>query len=625
MITYITALYEEAKIIIDKYKMKKRLDETFFQYFASSDAELIITGVGYPNVFKSISRHFSLRVPSSNDIVVNIGICGSTINDSISNLYYINKITDSVFDRYYYPDLLFKNSFNQASVTSYKSLCDKTDDLLADMEAAPLYEALSSFFSPDRVFFFKIVSDYIGVKTDFSKISISDLISSHFDEIDSFIRAVSMFYDEYTDNSFSLTEEEQSMFYELSDKLSLTQSMRDSFYRLLKFRNLNNQCSTNILADYLDKCKDLVSKNDKKNVFNELKTSLMELSNKQKDAEYKYYDILNPGFTNVYVENSVDVTSIHLSLDLSNRNVIRINSYKEIFNRSKQNIELQKLSQSLILAENKGTFVYKGADVCQSFGNKNFYYCSTVMNCVFNCDYCYLGGMYPSGFITVYCNIDKAFEEITELLKKGSVYLCISYDTDLLALENHLGYVEKFIDFARENPELVIEIRSKFGNTKLLERLNRASNVIFAWTFSPDSVSKISESKSSPLISRINALKKAIDLGYKVRVCIDPIIYTFNWEEEYSLMIDKIFENVSPQSILDASIGVFRISSEYLKLIRKRKPNSLSVAFPFVCENNVAHYGDLSEIMIETVKNKLQEYIPSDKIYIWENEEQENL
>ena len=178
MITFITALYEEAKSIINTFKMKKRLDETFFQYFASSEAELIITGSGYTNVYKAVTRHFSLRAPSVNDIVVNIGICGASEGFDVGNLYYINRINDTVFNRTYYPDLLYKNKFNQSFVnSSNKVIHEKNLNGLFDMESGALYDSLSSYFSPDRMFFFKVVSDIVSHETDFSRINIDDLIS----------------------------------------------------------------------------------------------------------------------------------------------------------------------------------------------------------------------------------------------------------------------------------------------------------------------------------------------------------------------------------------------------------------------------------------------------------------
>ena len=58
-----------------------------------------------------------------------------------------------------------------------------------------------------------------------------------------------------------------------------------------------------------------------------------------------------------------------------------------------------------------------------------------MMNCVFDCEYCYLKGMYPSGNVVLFVNLDDIFDEVYKLLQKHPVYLCVSYDTDLLAVE----------------------------------------------------------------------------------------------------------------------------------------------------------------------------------------------
>ena len=47
--------------------------------------------------------------------------------------------------------------------------------------------------------------------------------------------------------------------------------------------------------------------------------------------------------------------------------------------------------------------------------------------------------MYPSGNLVIFINIEDIFAELETLLAKHPVYLCVSYDTDLLALENIAG------------------------------------------------------------------------------------------------------------------------------------------------------------------------------------------
>ena len=94
-------------------------------------------------------------------------------------------------------------------------------------------------------------------------------------------------------------------------------------------------------------------------------------------------------------------------------------------------------------------FLYKGPDICENFGNRHFYYASTILNCIYDCHYCYLQGMYQSANIVIFVNIEDFFEAVDrELSFLGSMYLCTSYDTDLLALEGILPYSRKWIEFA---------------------------------------------------------------------------------------------------------------------------------------------------------------------------------
>ena len=87
--------------------------------------------------------------------------------------------------------------------------------------------------------------------------------------------------------------------------------------------------------------------------------------------------------------------------------------------------------------------------------------------------------MYPCGFLTVFVNIEDYFKELEEILKEHPVYLCVSYDTDLLALEGMLGFCEKWIGFANGHKDLKIEIRTKCANSAVFKRFS----VVFAGAF----------------------------------------------------------------------------------------------------------------------------------------------
>ena len=68
-------------------------------------------------------------------------------------------------------------------------------------------------------------------------------------------------------------------------------------------------------------------------------------------------------------------------------------------------------------------------------------------DCIYDCEYCYLKGMYPSANIVIFVNIEDIFEELHRMLSEHPVYLCVSYDTDLLAFEAMTGYVREWEHF----------------------------------------------------------------------------------------------------------------------------------------------------------------------------------
>ena len=167
-----------------------------------------------------------------------------------------------------------------------------------------------------------------------------------------------------------------------------------------------------------------------------------------KNLNRSYY---NPPFSHIYVEREVaeDPETKRIFAQFPQAEVIAIDHYKDVFCRSRQDYVRQHAVQNLILAAKHGELLYTGAPVCQSFGNEHFYYTSCVMNCVFDCEYCYLKGMYPSANLVVFVNLEDIFAEVEKRLAAHPVYLCVSYDTDLLALEHLTGYAARWIEFVR--------------------------------------------------------------------------------------------------------------------------------------------------------------------------------
>jgi len=329
-------------------------------------------------------------------------------------------------------------------------------------------------------------------------------------------------------------------------------------------------------------------------------------------------------FSHIYIENDIleNEMTRQVLLHFPLARIVPIEHYKDVFCRTHQSFYRQKEQQSLILAKKNGELFYKGAKVCQSFGNEHFYYTSCVMNCLFNCEYCYLGGMYPSGNMVIFVNVEDYLSEISRLLQRHPVYLCVSYDTDLLAIENMTGILGRWIEFADENEGLTIEIRTKCANIRSVEKMlqgcKHKERIIFAYTLSPTAIIDKYEKNTASLENRVKAIGKLQGIGVPVRLCFDPMIYIPGWKEQYALLADYVFENVDTGKLKDASIGSFRISNTYLKNMRRNNPESAIAQFPYICEDGVYHYPqEIMEEMQGFMTDSCLRYLGEEQIFLW--------
>ncbi|MHB1453497.1 MAG: SPL family radical SAM protein [Saccharofermentanales bacterium] len=292
---------------------------------------------------------------------------------------------------------------------------------------------------------------------------------------------------------------------------------------------------------------------------------------------------LSPRFSHVYVEEGISEhpATLRILSNLNHPSVIFTAHYKDVFCKKGQDFRSQKACRQLIIAAKKPPFLYRGSDLCDSFGHKHFYYSTNAMNCIYDCTYCYLQGMYPSANLVIFVNTSDIFEDIDKELATNPVYLCNSYDTDLMAIEHLTGFCSDWIGYARKSPDLTLEIRTKSTAFNSLPDLRAADNVILAWSVSPQEIASRYEHYAPSAAMRISAMRNAIDAGWRVRLCVDPVLRTDGWREQYASLAEQIRSKIDISEFCDYSIGVFRVPEGSLKAMRKINPCSDLLAFPF--------------------------------------------
>jgi spore photoproduct lyase len=202
--------------------------------------------------------------------------------------------------------------------------------------------------------------------------------------------------------------------------------------------------------------------------------------------------------------------------------------------------------------------------------------------------------MFPSPNLVVFVNSADFIATARHELASEPSYLCISYDTDLLALENLFGYSEAWIEFADQSPRVLVELRTKSANFRAISHLRAPPNLILAWTLSPNDVTSRFEHGTPSLEARCRSIREAQERGWRVRLCFDPLLLVPNWRASYSEMLPQIAALVDLDAVCDISIGVFRINGTYLRNMQEKNPSSALLAHPLSVENGSASYSQTS-------------------------------
>ena len=332
-----------------------------------------------------------------------------------------------------------------------------------------------------------------------------------------------------------------------------------------------------------------------------------------------------PDFSHIYIENGAEEYPLAQDVlkHFPKTEHIFVPDYKTAFNRSGQDFSQQKKSMKLILAVKKPPFIYASTDILQDAGFENFVYTTPLLNCLYNCQYCFLQGMYPSANLVAFVNDEDFFNEAKAALKKRSnmsqpLVLSISYNTDLLAFENIIPYCRSWINFAAKEKDILIEIRTKSALFNAINDVEPSNNVLLGWTPSPQQVIDKYEWDTPPLSKRLQAVSQALARGWQVRLCFDPVMTNPGWQDIYSHFLDDVFNTLPADKVYDAVAGVFRMNKDFFQRARKREPRVDIYYQQYELENGVLSIPHARREEVRTfMSQKLTHYLAKDQIDIW--------
>ena len=324
-------------------------------------------------------------------------------------------------------------------------------------------------------------------------------------------------------------------------------------------------------------------------------------------------------FDHVYVERAVRDAPVTRDLlaRLQPPRVTGIDDAQRMFKRPGQDFARQKRRPRLILARKRPPFLYAGTDRVASFGGERaVHYNDMVRNCLYDCDYCFLQGMHRSANILVNVNIEDYVAAVDDALAQdGSLYLSISYLSDLLGFERSLGLVRRWVEIARSRPGLEVEVRTKSDGYAAIQDIEPHDGIILTWSISPDEIARRHEAGTASSPQRLLDAGRAIARGWRVRLCIDPVIATDGWEDSYRSLVDRVFRRLDPTRVEAVSFGVFRMHPDFLDRITAFR-RSAALDTGVERQGDVASYPEaLRQEVFSVLQRHLARHMPVERIH----------
>lgn len=323
-------------------------------------------------------------------------------------------------------------------------------------------------------------------------------------------------------------------------------------------------------------------------------------------------------FSAIYIER--EVMNHHRVEDILRRFTeipqIECERYGEIFNRNSQNFRLQKKFPALILAKKYGNTILPTPSG-YGFENSKSYYFSHMLNCIYDCRYCFLQGMYRSANYVLFVNYEDFASQIEKNLNElvqPTVYYS-GYDCDSLALEPVSKFCEYFLPIFKQNIGAVLEIRTK--STQIRNILNHESfaNCIIAMSFTAHEASEQYEHKVPSIAKRIEALQKLQQNGWPIAIRFEPVIWEPYLIDNYRALFNEIFTALNVEDIHSVSMGEFRMPSSYYKKVVKLYPDESLFARATKTIDGVVTLVNQENQNQERLERLLLSYINSEQYY----------
>ena len=320
----------------------------------------------------------------------------------------------------------------------------------------------------------------------------------------------------------------------------------------------------------------------------------------------------------VYVEREVadHPRSAQVLARLKPRHVIACERYGEVFNRHNQNFRVQKAHPALILAAKHGRRLLP-VPGGYGFSEAPAFYFSHMLNCLYDCRYCFLQGMFRSAHYVLFVNYEDFMADIAAQCAStdAPTWLFSGYDCDSLALDPITGFAPAFIEACRALPNAWLELRSKSTQIRGLLTMPPMPRCVCAFSLSPAAVVEAFEHRTPTLAARLASIVRLQAHGWTVGLRFDPLLPVADFEAVHRAFFNTVFAAIDGTRLHSVTLGVLRLPRTQARDIARLYPEESLFALGHSEQDGLISYSRDAPALLDWCTAQIARHVAPERIF----------
>jgi len=202
-----------------------------------------------------------------------------------------------------------------------------------------------------------------------------------------------------------------------------------------------------------------------------------------------------------------------------------------------------------------------------------------LQGCSFGCSYCSIQNFYDSKNIPVDENLHEKLQSIV-LDPQKNYHIGSGQSSDSLLVGNKSGVLDAQFDFARKNPNIALELKTKSKNITCLLEMDVPKNVFVSWSMNPQIIIDNEEHLTASENDRLKAARTVADKGIRVGFHFHPMVYYNSWRDDYEQLIGRVLSTFSSYEVALVSFGTLTFTKPVVNNLRTKGFQSKVLQIP---------------------------------------------